>query len=295
MKNWWFLGSHVASIVFALFSAFISWWLPWRASIIDARIVEVAKSSALDFTTPLPWLGVIVFLWILSVVKSHEFRQKVRDFEKLSDNYDLLETDYYEETEGHRETKESYYASLRSSLRYILTQTSTGFSERCRVTVYRLHDADTKMFRNIFRHAPQHRFNEPGRDAIPVSEGVVGLAYATSALQNFRSEEAFGSEEYVAKLENFLESANIKNPRLNTRMPSQQIVCKTISDLNTGFQVGVVVYECMDPDALNVDGIMALLTQEDQNISRFVSHLAVLDADFNPFPHDAYPMAVADE
>jgi len=282
VRNWSYLISHALSIAFALLSAFTAFWLPWKAELEGERLVEVLSANMLNLATPLPWMPVIIFSWIYSVYRSEQFTRRLGDYDSLQDGYDLLDREYYDETEAHRETKESYYRSLRSSLKYILSQSFTGFSETCRVSVYRLDDGKKEVFRNIFRHAHQYQYDSPGRDEIPTDQGIVGLSYATSSLQEFKSEHPFGSPEYLASLSDALEVNGIELPPSNTKMPSKHILAKTISDIETGEQVGVIVYESLEPNVLSREKIEALLTQEDQNIARFVKHLAVLDSEFNP-------------
>lgn len=260
----------------------IAWWVPWKALQSDLRVSEVIKSSALNLASPLPWLALITVAWIYSVYKSREFSDRLQDYENLRDSYDLMDKDYYDETEAHRETKESYYKSLKSSLQYILCQVETGFTENCRVSVYRIDENDHAVFRNIFRFAHQHRYRDPGRDEIPISQGIVGLSYATSSLQELKTDHRFGSNEYIVELNALLYETGIDMPPDNTRMPSLHVLAKPIKDITSGDQVGVVVYESTTSQCLKQEDISNLLTQEDQNIARFVKHLAVLDAEFNP-------------
>ncbi|OAN73888.1 hypothetical protein A8B81_07235 [Sulfitobacter pontiacus] len=144
------------------------------------------------------------------------------------------------------------------------------------------------MFRNIFRYAGQHRFSENGRDAIPVSQGLIGLAYATTGLRSFRTEFEFDSDDYWDALRECLSEAPLSLPPKTVRMRSKHLVAKAITDHITGKQVGVIAYESINADELDEDGITKHLADEDQNISRFISHLAKLDSDLNPFPFDTY-------
>lgn len=282
MRNWFFLASHILSAGITLLVAFISFWVPWKASQANLLIKDVVKSSALDFASPLPWLGMLIVAWFYSIYRSKEFSERLHDYEKLRDNYDLMDKDLYDETEAHQETKESYYKSLKSSLKYILCQAETGFSENCRVSVYRIDENDHEVSRNIFRFASQHQYNSPGRDEIPIDQGIVGLSYATSSLREFKTEKPFGDAEYKSELDSALSENGIKMPPNDTRMPSRHVLAKPISDITSGDQVGVVVYESTTSQCLKKDKIEDLLRQEDQNVSRFVKHLAVLDAEFNP-------------
>ena len=282
LRNWSFLLSHALSVVFALLTTFTAWWVPWKADLKSTTIKDVVSSSKLDLATPLPWLVVVIIVWAICVVKSSQFSERLRDVEKLQDNYDLLDKDYYLETELHKETKESYFKSLRSSLKYILCQAETGFSEHCRVSVYRLGEGDNQKFRNIFRFASQYRYDSPGRDEIPINQGVAGLSYATSSLREFLTEKNFQDEDYKTELSALLDEHEIELPPENTRMPSCHVIAKTISDIASGDQVGVIVYESTSNQCLSRVRIEELLTQEDQNISRFIKHLAVLDAEFSP-------------
>jgi len=288
LKNSSFIIVNLSAIAFALNTALLSWWLPWRAELDEVRLSEVLKRDFLDFQTPIPWLAVVVIVWGFSLIKSEQFNKALGDYAALADNYDLQERDLMEESEAHWDTKHSYYASLASSLKYILTSPKTGFSDNSRVTVYRTHAANQKMFRNIFRYAGQHRFSENGRDAIPVSQGLIGLAYATTGLRSFRTEFEFDSDDYWDALRECLSEAPLSLPPKTVRMRSKHLVAKAITDHITGKQVGVIAYESINADELDEDGITKHLADEDQNISRFISHLAKLDSDLNPFPFDTY-------
>ncbi|WP_260014776.1 hypothetical protein [Sedimentimonas flavescens] len=283
MRDNYFLLSQATTFIFSVILAYSSWWLPWKANITSTRILDIAKSSLLDFATPIPWIPALSILYILLLIKSEKFSKKASDCEQAHVDLTRISEKFSQESEDHRYTRENYYKSVQASLKYMLTQNITGFDDDCRVSIFKIDSENHSLFRNIFRYAPQQRYNAAGRDTLPASEGLIGLAWQTTGTAHFSSEHSCDSEEFKNALAIKLDGGGASTPPSSLRMQSKEFFVKSLSDHDDDVRVGVIVFECTNVGKLRTVAIEKLLTDEALTISRLVKYLGVLDEVLNPY------------
>jgi transposase InsO family protein len=184
------------------------------------------------------------------------------------------------ETQNHGESQRNYFDSLTEALRYMLAGEGIGFDASCRVTIYRLQNNSTSYLKRIFRHSEYRAYKDEGRFRIPVSEGLVGVAWNNHGKVEFEYVKSGRAADQ--ELQAYHRAHGGIAPTCDLSMPSRSFVIRAVEDLDSSQRIAVVVYESTKTGCLRAEAIDALLEREARPLSRLIKHLGALDGKLNP-------------
>lgn len=290
IKNYWLpILEAIATVAIAFLTVFLGIWLTEALADQTENLIQLALkaiwASKLDFATPVPWLGISLFVSLAGRVEGFINRYWRGQLAEARSKLTQKDEEHRREAQGHAETKSSYFNTLGNALMFLLTADATGFNHNCRVTIYRKqHDEDDQYLKQIFRHSPTMSFDQNGRFRIPADQGVVGAAWRNHGAKEFECDLDPASEEFIAKMNACLQNEGCEHPTGPLSMPSRHYCARMFRDNESGQRIGIVVYECIEVGVLNVAGIDQVLNGQMLDVTRLIRHRGILDQEFNPDP-----------
>ena len=286
MKTAWILFKNlffpivmlVSGLVVAVSGLFIGTWLSEKVAPLE-NLSGVKDYAAIlwkhifHLSTPVPYFVFSVLVSFLGSIEVLFNRYAYGENAKLQSNL-------RNETQDHGESQRNYFDSLSEALRYMLTGEHIGFDETCRVTIYRLQNNSTEFLKRIFRFSNHNAYDAEGRFQIPISEGLVGVAWRNHGIVDY---EYVGEPDGAAEhLRAFLTEHGGKVPECALSMPSKCFVIRAIEDLDSRRRIAVVVFESTQNGKLQPENIDKLFAREGMPLCRLVKHRGALDGKLNP-------------
>ncbi len=278
-KKWFFpVITVVAALGVAVSGLFIGTWLSEQVSQLGRPsgvkdYAAIMWKHILHLSTPVPYFMLAVVISFLGSIEVLLNRYRYGQNDELRS---LLRA----ETQEHGESQRNYFDSLSEALRYLLAGEHVGFDETCRVTIYRLQNHSPEFLKRIFRFSNHNAYDAEGRFQIPISEGLVGVAWRNHGSVDY---EYLGEPDGAAEhLRDFLAACGGKVPECLLSMPSKCFVIRAIEDLDSRRRIAVVVFESTENGKLKPESIDKLFAREGMPLCRLVKHRGALDGKLNP-------------
>ncbi|MGZ8165687.1 MAG: hypothetical protein ACXW04_09800 [Methylobacter sp.] len=284
------IGQLLSALIFGGCSIWYGAWYPdAKTNLYDQQKLENPNPekpsfwdvsfSKISISTPVGYTGIALIFGVLSGAGIVVSASRLTELEKK-------ESEFKQEQENHAETQQYYYDALKDHLVNFFCNQVSCFDDTCRASVYR-HDANSQLFRMVFRYCKITRFGSKGRLALPEHEGVVGATFLNGEFVYIASlPNKLSSKTYLKDINKKLEglgTSNAENTLSRLRMQSRCYFGYAIRDVISGEKFAILIIESTNENHFNPNTIVNLLSGQHTQIAKYVRHIVNIDSKLNPY------------